>query len=248
LFHIRFIIVLTSSHFYQRSMEEIEQLFIRTLADGTFSSSERQEMRQLISLHRPNRQQRDWLRSRLFDLARTHLKSISDIALLNWLEVANKALLEKPSEVSTGKVYFSPGDDCLHAILQLLNQAHTTLHLCVFTISDDRITRAILHAQHRGVDIRLISDNEKLSDDGSDIRQLARAGLPIRIDNTPNHMHHKFAIADQQAALTGSYNWTRSAALYNHENILVTQEPAIVAAYTAQFDKLWEEMVPFDQS
>ena len=227
-------------------MEEIEQLFIHTFEEGVFSSFEGKAVRQLTDAHRPNRQQRDWLRSRLFDLARTHLNYISDIALLNWLEVANKALLEKPSEVATGKVYFSPGDDCLHAILQLLNQAHATLRLCVFTISDNRITRAILDARHRGVDIRLISDNEKLYDEGSDIRQLAQAGLPIRIDSTHNHMHHKFAIADQKTALTGSYNWTRSAALYNHENILVTEDPAVVAAYAAQFDKLWEEMVPFN--
>lgn len=225
-------------------MEEIEQLFIRTLADSTFSSSERQEMRQLISLHQPNRQQRDWLRSRLFDLARLHQPA--DAAVLNWLEIANKTLLKENLDVAGGKVYFSPGDDCLQAILQLLNQAHTTLRLCVFTISDDRITRAILDARHRGVDIRLISDNEKLYDEGSDIRQLAQAGLSIRIDNTHNHMHHKFAIADQKTALTGSYNWTRSAALYNHENMLVTEDPAVVAAYSAQFDKLWEEMIPFD--
>lgn len=229
-------------------MEEIEQLFIRTLADGLFSSFERQEMRRLIALHQPNRQQCDWLRSRLFDLAQARFtQSAADATVLNWLEIANKTLLKENPETSGGKVYFSPGDECLQAILQLLNQAQSTLHLCVFTISDDRITQAILNARHRGIAIRLLSDNEKLFDEGSDIRQMARAGLSIRIDVTRNHMHHKFAITDQKTALTGSYNWTRSAALYNHENILVIEDPAVVAAYAAQFDKLWEEMVPFEQ-
>ncbi|MBC7919560.1 MAG: endonuclease [Ferruginibacter sp.] len=143
------------------------------------------------------------------------------------------------------EVFFSPGEDCLGAILGLLHSASASLHLCVFTVSDDRITRAILGAKRRGVEVRLLTDNEKLYDDGSDIRQLARAGIAVRVDNTPNHMHHKFAVADRRTLLTGSYNWTRSAALYNHENILVTAEPRVVAAYAEQFATLWEAMTPF---
>ncbi|WP_066835757.1 phospholipase D-like domain-containing protein [Rufibacter ruber] len=142
-------------------------------------------------------------------------------------------------------VYFSPGDDCLNAILQFIRSAKQSLHICVFTISDDRITRAIVDAYQNGVEILLLTDNEKLFDKGSDIRELANQGLEIRVDNTSNHMHHKFAIADHSHVLTGSYNWTRSAALYNHENVLVTADRHVAAAYSEQFEQLWAEMVPF---
>jgi phosphatidylserine/phosphatidylglycerophosphate/cardiolipin synthase-like enzyme len=228
-------------------MEEIIQLFIRSFEDASFSSSERKAVRQLIEGYHPDRPQRDLLRSRIFDIARTRFPSHTDLAVFNWLEIANKTLLDKSSDFShaPSKVYFSPGEDCLDAILHLLNTALRSLCLCVFTISDDRITRAIIQAHQRKVKIRLLTDNEKLYDDGSDIRQLSQTGIPVRVDQTSNHMHHKFAIADDGRVLTGSYNWTRSATLYNHENIVLIEEPKVVQAYTQEFARLWEEMVPF---
>ncbi|GAB3822045.1 phospholipase D-like domain-containing protein [Pontibacter rugosus] len=149
--------------------------------------------------------------------------------------------------IPPNSAYFSPGGDCLHAILESINNASHSLKICVFTISDDRISRAIQEAHRRGVKVKIITDNEKLYDLGSDIRSLAEAGLPIRVDITHNHMHHKFAIIDNQAILTGSYNWTRSAANYNHENVLITHDRDTVLAYRKQFDLLWEEMVPFEE-
>ncbi|WP_048919810.1 phospholipase D-like domain-containing protein [Rufibacter radiotolerans] len=141
--------------------------------------------------------------------------------------------------------FFSPGDECLNAILHSIRSAKHSLHLCVFTISDDRITAALLETFRKGITIQLVTDNEKLFDKGSDIRALAQAGLTIRVDNTQNHMHHKFAIIDSLWVLTGSYNWTRSAALYNHENVLITDDKPVVAAYSKEFTRLWQEMQPF---
>ena len=52
-------------------------------------------------------------------------------------------------------------------------------------------------------------------------------------------MHHKFAVVDSAILLTGSFNWTRAAASKNVENCLVTSAPEAVAAYAAEFEKLW---------
>ena len=144
------------------------------------------------------------------------------------------------------RAFFSPGDDCLQAILESINSAEHTLKICVFTISDNRITEAILLAHKRGIDLKLLTDNEKLFDKGSDIRELATKGVTVRIDMSRNHMHHKFAIIDDKAVLTGSYNWTRSAANYNHENILITNNPVITASYCKEFDKLWNGMETYE--
>ncbi len=146
------------------------------------------------------------------------------------------------SEKVTQAVYFSPGTSCLNAILEQIEAARTSLKVGVFTISDDRITRAILQAHRRGIKVKIVTDNEKLFDQGSDIKQLAQAGIPVRVDHTANHMHHKFAIIDNKVVVTGSYNWTRSAALYNHENIVVTSAKSIVVGFCEEFDRLWAEM------
>jgi mitochondrial cardiolipin hydrolase len=144
------------------------------------------------------------------------------------------------------RAYFSPGNDCLNAILESINSATHSLKVCVFTISDDRISEALVNAFEKGITVKILTDNEKLFDKGSDIRMLATVGIPLRVDITQNHMHHKFAIIDNEAILTGSYNWTRSAANYNHENVLITHDRDTVLAYCQQFDLLWHEMKELD--
>ncbi len=144
--------------------------------------------------------------------------------------------------------FFSPGQACQEAILQHIESANSTLDICVFTISDDHITRAIFDAFDRGVQIRLITDNEKLLDKGSDIVDLSKSGVEIRVDQSPNHMHHKFMVKDDELVLTGSYNWTRSAALYNHENVIIIQDQSLAETYLDAFEDLWQTCIPFTQN
>ena len=142
-------------------------------------------------------------------------------------------------------MHFSPGDACLHAIVQQIAAAQTTLDICVFTISDDRIADAIVACHRSRVRVRIVTDNEKVADLGSDIERFAKAGIAVKVDRTEAHMHHKFAVIDGKAVLTGSYNWTRSAALYNEENLLVTADVQAVDAYRRAFETLWARMTPF---
>jgi phosphatidylserine/phosphatidylglycerophosphate/cardiolipin synthase-like enzyme len=134
---------------------------------------------------------------------------------------------------------FSPRDDCPGRIIRLFDEAVTHIDVCVFTITDDRISAAILKAHARGVRLRIITDNDKTYDAGSDIRQLDLAGISVRVDRTPFHMHHKFAIFDSRLLVHGSYNWTRGAARDNQESIVVTNETRLIAAFGDEFERLW---------
>jgi len=69
--------------------------------------------------------------------------------------------------------------------------------------------------------------------------------MPVKIDDTHNHMHHKFMVTDDHTLLTGSYNWTRSAADFNQENVLLTTNGQLVADYVRVFNRLWREMCTF---
>jgi mitochondrial cardiolipin hydrolase len=134
---------------------------------------------------------------------------------------------------------FSPGDACLGHIVNRFFAARKSVEVCVFTITDDRITRAILDAHKRRVQVRIVTDNEKMYDAGSDIERLAAAGVPVRVDKSPYHMHHKFAVFDRTFLVNGSYNWTRGAAEYNFENVMDTADPGLVSAFGAEFERLW---------
>ncbi len=140
---------------------------------------------------------------------------------------------------TTMEVCFSPGDECLQAIRKLFGQAERTVDVCVFTITDDRIASAIIEAHQRGVRVRIITDNDKAHDEGSDVRRLEAAGMSVREDRTECHMHHKFAIFDGRTVLTGSYNWTRGAARNNEENLVVSNDFRMVGPFEREFNALW---------
>lgn len=141
--------------------------------------------------------------------------------------------------VRRSEAYFSPRDNVVQRIARAIDETRDTADLAVFTITDDRLSKAILSAYERGVKLRIISDNDKANDTGSDIERFARAGMAVRIDRTPVHMHHKFAIFDGKLLLTGSYNWTRSANDENAENIVLTADPDLLKAFAVEFELVW---------
>jgi phosphatidylserine/phosphatidylglycerophosphate/cardiolipin synthase-like enzyme len=130
----------------------------------------------------------------------------------------------------------------LSSILGELGRTRKTADICVFTITDDRISSAIVAAHQRRVAVRIITDNDKQHDFGSDIERLRGAGIALKVDATEHHMHHKFALLDGVTLLNGSYNWTRSAATFNEENLIVTSDSALVASFANQFEAMWRQL------
>ncbi len=141
------------------------------------------------------------------------------------------------------QAFFSPGMDCLQAIQEGIENAKEEILVCVFTISDDRILQTLLDSHRKGMKIRILTDNEKVHDKGSDIRALVRAGLDVKVDDSQHHMHHKFMIVDGVYTYTGSYNWTRSAERFNAENLVIIEDPELASSFIDQFETLWESSV-----
>ena len=137
------------------------------------------------------------------------------------------------------KIAFSPGSDCKKLILDTIREATQKLDVCVFTISDDTISDALKAAFDRGIEVRILTDNLKVSDEGSDIEYLYNSGIDIRIDRSENHMHHKFMVADGLVTITGSYNWTRSAEKYNQENVIWINDEQFSSSFLSEFETLW---------
>ena len=100
----------------------------------------------------------------------------------------------------------------------------------------------LLYAKRKGIKIRILTDNDKSFDRGSDIESLSENGIEVKVDSTKHHMHHKFAVIDSSVLITGSFNWTRSATEYNNENILVCNDVNAVKRYEQEFNRLWDKM------
>lgn len=223
-------------------MDEIIVLLKASIKDNVFSTREKKAVKQLIQSKKLSKREQDFLRSQVFDIALQHREQLSKEALINWIEATNKLTLGNQQEEGKSRAYFSPGTACQSAIINLIKNASESLKICVFTISDNDIRDEILAAHRRGVGVKILTDNDKSFDRGSDIEQLAKSGVAVKIDTTDKHMHHKFCIADKKTLLTGSYNWTRSAAERNEENIVITEENGLVKSFLGEFEKLWGKM------
>ena len=181
--------------------------------------------------------------NRVFDLAREHITTGSDVGkVLAWLQKIMGLLGNaSPRSVIKSSAHFSPGDACRDKLIQLIGNARQSIDVCVFTISDNRISEALVDANDRNVKVRVVTDNDKVNDLGSDIEWLREQGVEIRIDDSPYHMHHKFMVVDMSILVNGSFNWTKSASINNEENILVIAEPALVEAFLSQFEEIWDK-------
>lgn len=222
---------------------EIDRVLKHTLADNRLSRGEKKVLTSLLREYGTDEQRVAFLRHRAFEIARGELVGPDALAVVGWLEDVMKALQprdEKPAKKP--EAFFSPQDNCPQKIANLLQLSDRSVDICVFTITDDRITEAILDVHRRHVPIRVITDDDKSEDIGSDISRLKRYGVDVRTDRTRYHMHHKFAIFDQDQLLTGSYNWTRSASQNNEENFIVTDNTTLVVAFANAFEDLWQKL------
>ncbi|MDP6945802.1 MAG: phospholipase D-like domain-containing protein [Myxococcota bacterium] len=213
---------------------------LATADDERLSRGERRALRQLLTERPPSDGERAVLRHQLVEAVIERLHDPRDKELVAWLGDA-LALLEPHSRPQAeARAWFGPGDPMVETLVSAIQACRDTLDVAVFTITDDRLSEALVARHRAGVQIRILTDDDKAHDRGSDAHRLARAGVPLFMDRSEHHFHHKFAIFDGQRLYNGSYNWTRSAAAYNEENIVVTTDPRLTHAFAETFQRLWK--------
>lgn len=221
--------------------EQLDAALRASAADHRLDDEERFQLREIGAQLKAESLRR--LRNLAFAIAREQLAAAPQQgqAILRWLEQVVKTLeLSTTAAAAAHSAYFTPGDACLRKLRELCGGARRQIDICVFTLADDRLAEAVLDAHRRGVAVRILSDDDKRHDDGSDIARLAEAGIAVRTDRSPAHMHHKFAVFDGRQLANGSFNWTRSASHSNDENLVVSSDAYLVRCFAGQFDVLWQ--------
>ena len=233
-------------------LAELDRLLRESADDAVLDDDEKLELRELGSSLSRDRVR--YLRNRAFDLVRerwaqpdpVQLDPVhsdpAPLTLLRWLEqvVTTLDTSADPPPVEA-QAYFAPGEDCLRKLRELCLGAKRSIDVCVYTISDDRLCVALIDAYRRGLTVRILSDDEKIHDAGSDVLRLRDFGLDVRLDDTAFHMHHKFAIFDGAQLASGSFNWTRNASSGNEENLVVTDDVRLVRSFGTHFERLWSK-------
>ena len=225
---------------------ELQAMLRRSFADRKLTRDERDEFERLFQNSVPDASLRDRILAFAFALFREGLSELDDREGSEWLKRVVRATLPKNEPMGSGsgadvaEACFSERHDCAKRLVRLLDNVRESLDVCVFTITHDDLSDAILRTASRGVAVRLISDDLKATDTGSDVDRLRHAGVAVRVDRSPYHMHHKFAIFDRRLLLNGSFNWTRGAAMNNAENFVLLSDRRLLSQFQDEFELLWE--------
>ncbi|CAG9310462.1 unnamed protein product [Blepharisma stoltei] len=196
------------------------------------------ELRQLLLASPCTRNNISELISTIFDLITEDPKQLS------WgkaaIETISTEVLEPKNRIKDA--FFFPSAESELKLVCYLNKAVKTMLVCVFTITNNNLADAIRDAVKRGVDVRIISDDECMKMLGSDVKLLFDEGIPCRVDlDSHAHMHNKFVVIDDYLLLTGSFNWTKQAVNKNCENLTVIDDAPLCKLYTEEFNKLWKQ-------
>ena len=177
---------------------------------------------------------------------------------------------EAPQELLVGQtpvtVLFAPHrrrdpHQGLVVLEKLLAGTRKQLDLALFVFSDQGLGNAMENLQQQGVKIRLLADPGFANRAFSEVLDLLgtklpdhRCGLeaanrpwqrPLESVGTPrlasgDKLHHKLAVIDNRTVITGSFNWSPSAAHQNDETLLVIDSPQLAEHFTAEINRLWK--------
>lgn len=132
--------------------------------------------------------------------------------------------------------------DPKNQILQLIANAKKTIDAAVFVITDNDIEKQLGKAHDRGVKIRVVIDAKYIDRCDSLPNGPYGNGIDFRKNIKGQEMHHKYAIFDSAAVVTGSYNWSKTADQENFEDIVIIHDREIIKAYQNEFDSiLWSD-------
>ena len=134
--------------------------------------------------------------------------------------------------------YFS---EIRNRITSYLDNANKIVQVAMAWFTSNELFSTLIRCLRRGVDVELILLDNAINfmDYAPDFNEFIKAGGKLRIaDSTVGFMHHKFCIVDGKIAITGSYNWTYYAETRNLENIIISDNIAIVNLFLMEFSRL----------
>jgi phosphatidylserine/phosphatidylglycerophosphate/cardiolipin synthase-like enzyme len=141
-----------------------------------------------------------------------------------------------------------------------LEGARRQVDLALFVLSDQSVTDTLSRLQRRGVKIRLLADPGFANRSFSEVMDLLGTEMtdrdckieagnkplrqPLEGVGTPrlapgDKLHHKLAVIDGKRVITGSFNWSPSAAHQNDETLLVIDSPQLARHFSAEMDRMW---------
>ena len=162
--------------------------------------------------------------------------NISILALTACVSVNSTSIPENKILDNDIKIFFTPGIECENNIIDRINKSNK-IDIAVYSITNPDITHAIIVAYKRGADIRVITDRTQSKGKNSLVDTIKKSGIPTLTNKKHKIEHNKFAVFDDNYVVSGSYNWTTNASMYNSENCIFFKQPN--KEFSHRFEQLW---------
>ncbi|MBI5033067.1 MAG: hypothetical protein HZB51_21305 [Chloroflexi bacterium] len=135
--------------------------------------------------------------------------------------------------------YFAPEDKVVDKIVPRLQAAGQKIDFMAYSFTEDKIGQAILARAGAGVTVRGVFENTGSETQFSEYSGMKKAGLDVWQDGNPYLMHHKVFVIDDKTVILGSFNFSVNANTDNDENLLIVDDPALAAQFTAEFGRVY---------
>jgi len=141
------------------------------------------------------------------------------------------------------ETYYAPEDLPGDHLAALYAQAKHHIYVSVYGLTYPPIVKALVAAKKRGVDVRVITDRERMEDSkqGSALATLHLAGIPIRVNLHDGLMHLKQVVIDDDVNISGSMNHTRSGNQFNDERLDVIRDAHSTSKARDKFIAMWSD-------
>jgi phosphatidylserine/phosphatidylglycerophosphate/cardiolipin synthase-like enzyme len=169
--------------------------------------------------------------------------------LIVWAVVGLVCLMQAPVCASaTIDVYYAPEDQPIDHVVGLYVHARRYIFVAVYGLTAPSVVKALVDARRRGLDIRIITDRERLHDpkQHSAVSALRLAGIPIKINRHDGLMHLKQVVIDDMINVSGSANLTTSGNRYNDERLDVITDARLTAKAREKFLDMWSDGQRFE--
>ncbi|MDF0644392.1 MAG: phospholipase D-like domain-containing protein [Nitrospira sp.] len=149
---------------------------------------------------------------------------------------------------ATIEIYYAPEEAPLDRVVSLYDQARRYIYVSVYGFTSPRAAEGLVAARKRGVDVRLITDQERALDvkQRRALRILRLAGIPIRVNRHDGLMHLKQVVIDDAVNTSGSMNHTTSGNRYNDERLDVVTDHATTVKAREKFLAMWNDRERFE--
>ncbi|BFU91971.1 MAG: phospholipase D [Nitrospira sp.] len=141
------------------------------------------------------------------------------------------------------EVWYGPEDRPLEHLVRMYDRAQRYIFVAVYGLTSPLTVKALVEAKRRGVDVRVVTDRERLADakQRTALSALREAGIPIKINRHDALMHLKQAVIDDEINTNGSMNQTTSGNRYNDERLDIIGDHAIAVKAREKFLSLWND-------